>query len=333
MGLGIASIQHHLLLKLFLGFLVAIACLLVYNAFQFGSQASYKSNTRRAQMIRFLMITNDPELAGWAEAAGIDRIFVDLEKLGKQERQGHLDTHMSDHTIDDVARVKSALDQAELLVRLNPLNPNTQREVEAAITHGADILMLPMYRTGEEVNEFVKMVDGRAKVIPLLETLGAFQSIRDVVKIKGVSEVYIGLNDLYLDMGLQFIFEPLANGLVDELAAIIKKAGLPFGFGGIARTGEGIIPGKLVLGEHLRLGSSSVILSRTFLRSLQKPGSIEERKFPFEPAKTLALQIQKLKDAYAELELRNEMQIEVDRQQLCKLVQGYIEPQASETPA
>ena len=41
-------------------------------------------------------------------------------------------------------------------------------------------------------------------------------------------------------------------------------AGIPFGFGGIARIGEGLLPSDYILGEHVRLGSSSVILSRTF---------------------------------------------------------------------
>ena len=39
---------------------------------------------------------------------------------------------------------------------------------------------------------------------------------------------------------------------------------MPFGFGGIARIGEGDLPSDKILGEHVRLGSTSVILSRTF---------------------------------------------------------------------
>ncbi|MGI9317225.1 MAG: aldolase/citrate lyase family protein [bacterium] len=283
-------------------------------------------------MINFILITNNPKLASQAEAAGVERIFVDLENLGKQERQGHLNTHIADHEIEDVAKVKSVLDHAELLVRLNPLNKATEREVEEAITHGADILMLPMYRTVEEVSEFVGMVDSRVKVIPLLETSGAAQSIDDVVKVRGVSEIYIGLNDLHLDLGLRFMFEPLANGQVDELAGIIKKAGLPFGFGGIARVGEGIIPGELVLGEHLRLGSSSVILSRTFQRTGQISPESKDSEPNLEQGKIISIQIKKLKSAYTELELRSEDQIKTDCQRLRMLVRDYIETKASETP-
>jgi hypothetical protein len=284
-------------------------------------------------MIKFILISNDPILASRAEKAGIGRIFVDLERLGKMERQGHLDTHITNHTIDDVAKVKSRLDQAELLVRLNPLNEATPREVEEAIVQGADILMLPMYRTDTEVMEFVKMVDGRAKVIPLLETSAAVQSVRNVVQVPGVSEIYIGLNDLHLDLGLRFMFEPLANGLVDDLAGIIKKAGLPFGFGGIARVGEGIIPGEMVLGEHLRLGSSSVILSRTFQRNLRKKSRRKDPESGVDPSEILTVQIRKLKFAYQTLELRSKNQVEADSRRLRMLVRDHVETKASETPA
>jgi hypothetical protein len=271
-------------------------------------------------MIKFILISNDPILASRAEKAGIGRIFVDLERLGKKERQGHLDTHITNHTIDDVAKVKSRLDQAELLVRLNPLNEATPREVEEAIVQG-------------EVMEFVKMVDGRAKVIPLLETSAAVQSVRNVVQVPGVSEIYIGLNDLHLDLGLRFMFEPLANGLVDDLAGIIKKAGLPFGFGGIARVGEGIIPGEMVLGEHLRLGSSSVILSRTFQRNLRKISRRKDPESGVDPSEILTVQIRKLKFAYQTLELRSKNQVEADSRRLRMLVRDHVETKASETPA
>ena len=51
---------------------------------------------------------------------------------------------------------------------------------------------------------------------------------------------------------------------VGRVAAMARARGLRFGFGGIARLDDGLLPGRDVLAEHLRLGSGSVILSRTF---------------------------------------------------------------------
>lgn len=39
-----------------------------------------------------MYITNRPEIAQIAESAGVDRIFVDLEYIGKADRQSGLDT-------------------------------------------------------------------------------------------------------------------------------------------------------------------------------------------------------------------------------------------------
>lgn len=51
---------------------------------------------------------------------------------------------------------------------------------------------------------------------------------------------------------------------MEYIANKCNKAEMPFGFGGIARIGEGDLPSDYILGEHVRLGSQSVILSRTF---------------------------------------------------------------------
>ena len=269
-------------------------------------------------MIQYMLITNDSDLAAHAESNGVSRIFVDLEHIGKNERQGHLDTFISRHSMADVPIIRNAIKSSELLVRLNPLYDGTNQEVEEAVSGGAGLLMLPMFKDHAELQTFAEIVDGRAPIIPLVETISAVQDIEQIVKVRGIKEVYIGLNDLHLDMGLRFRFEPLASGLVDELATTIKSAGLPFGFGGIARVGEGVIPGEMILGEHVRLGSSSVILSRTFHR---KSGGNEE----FQANIDLQTELQKLNNTWDELKNRGEAEAESDFLRLQSAVSEYLE--------
>ena len=56
--------------------------------------------------LKLMYITNKPEVAKIAQNAGVDRIFVDLEIIGKEERQGGLDTVISRHKIEDVTKIK-----------------------------------------------------------------------------------------------------------------------------------------------------------------------------------------------------------------------------------
>jgi hypothetical protein len=268
-------------------------------------------------MIQYMLITNNPSVATYAESCGVSRIFVDLECIGKNERQGHLDTLISRHSMADVPIIRDAIKSAELLVRLNPLYDGTNKETEEAIAGGADLLMLPMFKDHEELQTFSEIVDGRVPIIPLVETVSAVQDIEKIVRVQGIKEVYIGLNDLHLDMGLRFMFEPLANGLVDELAVVIKSSGLPFGFGGVARVGEGAIPGEMILGEHVRLGSNSVILSRTFHR---KSDGIEE----FQTNLDLQTELRKLNESWLTLHNRTEAEAEVDFLRLQETVSEYL---------
>jgi hypothetical protein len=168
------------------------------------------------------------------------------------------------NNIDDIPLLRKVLNTSELLVRTNPIHAYSQREVDRAIEYGADILMLPMAIDQHDAMQYVRYVAGRAKVCIMIETAAAMARIDKIIDVPGVDEVFIGLNDLHISMGLTFMFELLSGGLVEYMADKCNKKGMTFGFGGIARIGEGMLPSDNILGEHVRLGSSSVILSRTF---------------------------------------------------------------------
>jgi len=223
--------------------------------------------------LKLMYITNNPVIANIAEKSGVDRIFVDMEFIGKELRQANMDTVKSRHTFDDVELIKKSISSAELLVRCNPIHDaledycSTEEEIDKIIKRGADIIMLPYFKTPEEVKRFVIAVGGRAKTMLLIETPEAAENIEEILKIDGIDEVYIGLNDLSLGYGKKFMFELLADGTVEKLVEKIKKYKKPFGFGGMAAMGTGTLPAECILKEHLRLGSSAVILARAFCNS------------------------------------------------------------------
>ena len=214
--------------------------------------------------MNLMILEADPQSAIEAQNAGVDRIFYDLEWIGKAERQHGRNTVKSNNNIDDIPAVREVLNESELLVRTNPIHAYSKEEVEKAIAYGADVLMLPMVMDQHDVEQYVEMVAGRAKVCIMIETAAAMARLDKILAIPGVNELFIGLNDLHISMGLTFMFELLSDGLVEYIAQKCNKVGMPFGFGGIARIGEGDLPSDNILGEHVRLGSTSVILSRTF---------------------------------------------------------------------
>jgi hypothetical protein len=171
--------------------------------------------------------------------------------------------------------------------------------------------MLPMFTTAEEVAALDRLVAGRAGIVPLIETPEAVAIADELTAIEGVSELFVGLNDLHLALKQAFMFEPVAEGLVDRIADIAKRAGMPFGFGGIARMHEGNLPGRLVLTEHLRIGSGAVILSRTFYRA-DRSGKPD----PAEALEVFQREVTALREVEAELGRRGAAQVEHDRRLL-----------------
>ena len=230
--------------------------------------------------LKLMYITNRVDVALIAEAAGVDRIFVDMEYIGKSDRQGGMDTVQSHHTVEEAAAIKRALTSSQLLVRVNPIHEagadycDSRDEIDAVVAAGADIIMLPYFKRLDEAQRFVEYVGGRARTMLLLETPEAAEQADAFASLPGIDEIHIGLNDLKIGYGRKFLFELLADGTVDRLASIFKAHCMPFGFGGIAMPGSGMLPAELILREHYRLGSSMVILSRAFC-DCAREGDIE----------------------------------------------------------
>lgn len=218
--------------------------------------------------LQMMYITNNPQIARIAEKYSVDRIWVDLEQIGKKERQGGMNTVQSTHTIQDVQVIRNSIEgRANLQVRVNPIYDGSKSEIDKVIEYGADIIMLPFFSTTKEVEKFIDMVDGRARTCLLLETVGAEKNLDEILEIPGIDEIHIGLNDLHLQYHMDFMFELLSNGKVEEICNKIKNKGIPYGFGGIAKLDEGMLPARHIIAEHYRLGSTMAILSRSFYDS------------------------------------------------------------------
>ena len=62
-----------------------------------------------------------------------------------------------DHTVDDIKKIANVIETAELLVRINPIHEATEEyisskeEIDQAIANGAKILMLPYFKSVDEV--------------------------------------------------------------------------------------------------------------------------------------------------------------------------------------
>lgn len=161
-----------------------------------------------------MYITNKPEIAQIAQEARVDRIFIDMEYIGKADRQSGMNMVQSHHTVEDVRRIRPIITSSQLVVRINPIHeqgsyqgvPHTssEKEINDVIAAGADIVMLPYFKTLKEIRRFIRCVDGRARAMLLLETAEEADYMEEILRIDGIDEIHIGLNDLCLEQGKGF---------------------------------------------------------------------------------------------------------------------------------
>ena len=156
------------------------------------------------------------------------------------------------------------------MVRINPLSARTPQEIDAVIAAGADVIMLPYFFTAAEARSFTNLVGDRSQVSLLVETSSAIRELPDCLAAGGIDEVHIGLNDLSIELGCGVILEPLCTAMIEELAAALREAGVPFGIGGIGRLSCDTLPvhPQRLLAEQVRLGCSRGWLGRTFREGL-----------------------------------------------------------------
>ena len=213
-----------------------------------------------------LLWSADPVLARRADAAGIDRIGLDLEVMGKADRQRGLGTWVSAHRVEQLPAMRRAVAHGELFCRINPIHPGSRAEIDAVLAHGVDVLMLPMFTTVGEVQTFVALIDGRAKAVPLLEHRGAAEDIERIVRVPGLDCLHVGLTDLALSLKAPNRFALMASPLMDRIAAAAHGAGLRLCVGGIGRALDDSqpVPTDAVYAQYARLDATGALVSRAF---------------------------------------------------------------------
>lgn len=228
--------------------------------------------------MKYIYITNDPKLAKYASHSGIDNIMIDLETIGKDQRQKNLDTVKSCHKLHDIKNIKKHIknSKSKIITRINPLHKKSKTEINTSIKYGTDFIMLPMFNNDDEVKKVIDMIDNRVKLILLFETPKSIINIDNILKLKRIDEAFIGLNDLSIAFNLNFMFELLPSSLIEFMTKKFKKRKIPFGIGGVSRIGSGKLDSKLILSEHVRLGSTKVIISRSFTNKAKDLEELEE---------------------------------------------------------
>jgi hypothetical protein len=219
------------------------------------------------QTIELVLFENDFNTIQGHIDSGITSFIVDLEFVGKNMRQLGFDTEIRPGTIDDLRKI-SSIPNIKVWSRINQYNDYTPSEVESVIASGAQIILLPMVTTLDEVVSFIELVNNRSEVAIMIETKEGAALAADLRDIP-IDYVFFGLNDFAISRGSGSIFNALADGSVEQV-----RQGMPdfrFGFGGLTDLRRGFpIPSSYLLEEMSRLRCNFTFLRRSFMRDCKE---------------------------------------------------------------
>ncbi|HCM82985.1 MAG TPA: hypothetical protein DIS76_00280 [Rhodospirillaceae bacterium] len=200
--------------------------------------------------------------------AGMRCFFVDLE-IGRTSTG---DVTNPPHGFEDCHKIRSCSNAMEIFLRPDGeelrRNPNYLGKVIAA---KPDYVFYPNAEDISEVRSLSSTIAASgAKFVAMIETQQGLDALSDILAIDTVGAAYMGLHDFSKSMGCQYVFEPILQGCLDQLASGARQAGKPFGFTSIslALTDEMITS---LIKEHARLGSTMTLASVSRLRAIGRP--------------------------------------------------------------
>jgi hypothetical protein len=251
-------------------------------------------------------------LSGETDASAIPgAVVVDWEVRGKDDRQQQspqimgIDTQISADDEHALHRARAAT-RGRVICRINSLGDETPHEVARAIEGGANDVLVPMLRTPEQLDTVLSLAGDQLGVAIMVETVDAVRNAAELVA-RPVAFAFVGFMDLAIDRRTPSIFAPIVDGTLEGLAPVLAR--VPFGFGGLTVPGRGHpVPGRLLVGEMIRLGASFSFLRRSFIADLGggAPG----------PA------IRAIREAVAASARRTSEATRADRAELVRIVNG-----------
>ena len=243
----------------------------------------------------YLIFNNSPDLVKVISTFANVISYVDLEIIGKYERQKYTNSFQSDHQIADIISIMEKVIPSELGVRINPVGDHTEKEINECIDIGVTRIMLPMFKYPEQVDYVKKIIKGRVKFELLFETPESIKNVNDFC-LEDIYYIHVGLNDLKIALDNHHMYELLVNNYLNDFTNYLKKNNLRFGIGGIGAIGSIPFSPKYIFATNLIIGSQRLILSRAF-----------KNKLDFSTNEALSISFNKL---YSDLE---NLRLEIDR--------------------
>jgi len=134
---------------------------------------------------------SNTDLTEKCDQSGISGMVVDWENSSKRTRQSLYNTQINLHTEKDLKEVRRITSKS-VICRVNGGDFLSKTEINKAIDHGADYIMIPMIKSLKDVEMALEAIDQKAKSILMIETEESIGLVEKLKKYQ-IDKVYVGL--------------------------------------------------------------------------------------------------------------------------------------------
>jgi len=210
--------------------------------------------------VQFFLFTSDPVYARAATESGMDALVVDWECPRPNMIDVNQDGTGKSVNENLLTEIRNA-SNGYLVCRVNNNKKTLACEIEKALSSDVDEIWLPMVTSVDEIESSLDILDGRAKLGVMAETVEIICLARELEKLN-LSRVFFGLNDYMIEAKKPNIFSALIDGDIDRFRDAYTG---PFAVAGITDPAKGSpVAQKLLLSEMLRLDCTFAVGRRAF---------------------------------------------------------------------
>ena len=192
-------------------------------------------------------------------------ITVDHETIGKSSRQP-LSARLASPDPTFFPELSSYSLRNKIGLRINSLDNLSVSELYCINSFKPDFVIMPMIKNHLCVLKLRSMLSQSISIIPLIETCSSLVDISSICSLPFIERVHLGLNDLSIQLGSDFMFNFLANDFFEYFCRTCISQNVSFGFGGISAPCNNndlrVNPYTLIL-EHVRVKSDCAIIARS----------------------------------------------------------------------
>ncbi len=198
-------------------------------------------------------------------ALGLKDIFVDFER--RTSPDGIKNRAPNDFSV--VAELREHFKDAIIYIRPDGEDIHDNLYLNGLIDLQPDCVFFPNAEDTSQIEYLSGLFAQKgAQFISMVESPKGFEVLRNILQLKSVYGVYLGLHDFSKSIHASTVFETAQQGYLDQLAKHARNAGKPFGFTTISSsfTNNMIIS---LMQRHAKLGSEMMLASTTRLKQVE----------------------------------------------------------------